>query len=114
MYTIAREVVPFFAVCGQMWEIAKPDGSRLCIVAGPREQAQAAVDALNGGPEATYSVVRYFAKGGNETLHTCLSLEDAKAHCEDPETSSRTCTSREGLALAAQRGPWFDGYVKED
>jgi hypothetical protein len=39
-----------------------------------------------------------------------LTLEDARAHCQDPETSSATATSASAQALTRERGPWFDGY----
>lgn len=46
------------------------------------------------------------------TIETGVSLEDAQAHCQDPETSSRTCV----LAKTARKYPgksWFDSYTRE-
>ena len=53
----------------------------------------------------------YF-RGGNRAVSglSGLTLEEVQAHCNDPETSSRTCTRAEGKRRTAQRGPWFDGY----
>ena len=60
-----------------------------------------------------YKIVRSFQnKSGTRTLQTGLTLEDAQAHCRDPETSSRTATSAKALAYTAAHGPWFDGYEK--
>lgn len=39
-----------------------------------------------------------------------LTLEQAQAHCCDPETSSSTCKGRVGRARTHRIGPWFDGY----
>lgn len=62
---------------------------------------------------STYRIERHFFKGERETIATGLSLEDAQEHCEDPETSSRTCSTREGLERTRKFGPWFDGYTEE-
>lgn len=59
-----------------------------------------------------YKVVRmYFNRDIRpRTLSTGLTLEEAQAHCKDPETSSSTCTSKVGKARTRKLGPWFDGY----
>lgn len=56
-----------------------------------------------------YRIVRMFFKGGKRTIKSGLTLEEAKAHCQDPETSSRTCTGSR-RAIEKARGPWFDGF----
>jgi hypothetical protein len=64
---------------------------------------------------ATYKIVRgYFDDDlEREVIATGLTLEEAQAHCEDPETSSRTATSPEGVARTELHGPWFDRYTEE-
>jgi hypothetical protein len=60
-----------------------------------------------------YKIVRnYFNREapGRRTIKTGLTLEEAREHCSNPETSSRTATSREAKRRTEQYGPWFDGY----
>lgn len=62
--------------------------------------------------EQTYRIVRYFFKGGKLVLHEGVTLEEAQEHCNDPETSSKTCSGN--LANYTEtNGPWFDGYERE-
>ncbi len=61
----------------------------------------------------TYKIVRTYFRGGTQTLKKGLTLEEAQAHCRDPETSSSTCTGKEGLRRTEQCGKWFDGYDEE-
>ncbi len=60
----------------------------------------------------TYTIKRFFFKGDTQVIATGLTLEEAQAHCNDPETSSRTC-SEETLSENGA-GPWFDGYCEEN
>lgn len=60
-----------------------------------------------------YKIVRMFQRDDGprrRTIKTGLTLEEAQAHCKDPETSSRTATSARARRYTAQHGPWFDGY----
>ncbi len=64
----------------------------------------------------TYKVVRFYqrgGRGGRRTIETGLTLEQAQAHCRDPETSSSTCERAAGRRRTRERGPWFDGYSEE-
>ena len=50
----------------------------------------------------TYKIVRHFAPHldkEKEVIDTGLSLQDAKDHCQDPDTK--------------EEGEWFDGYAEE-
>jgi hypothetical protein len=62
----------------------------------------------------TYKIVRkYLRNTPDEVLATGLTLEQAQAHCQDPETSSKTATNAAGQPLADTVGPWFDAYYEE-
>lgn len=56
-----------------------------------------------------YKIIRFYQREDvpNETIATGLTLDEAQAHCEDPETSSRTATD------PGTQGAWFDGYTEE-
>ena len=57
-----------------------------------------------------YEVVRnYFLRRDCDVLKSDLTLEEAKEHCNDPETSSSTCSEETANKLNIE-GPWFDGY----
>jgi len=63
-----------------------------------------------------YNIVRnYFNKGNFKTriILRGLTLEEAQAHCRNPETSSKTCTSSSSRAITRRNGEWFDGYQKQ-
>ena len=59
-----------------------------------------------------YSIYRYFMNGDIDPIASGLTLEEAKEHCKDPNTSSKTC-SEEVDAQNYGRGPWFDGFEEE-
>lgn len=61
----------------------------------------------------TYKIVRMYYNASKRTVRTGLTLEEAQAHCQDPETSSRTCTKAAGKRRTKLHGPWFDGYSEE-
>ena len=62
-----------------------------------------------------YSIVRMFENVSckNRIIKRGLTLEEAQAHCRDPETSSSTATSRKAVARTEHMGRWFDGYESE-
>ena len=63
----------------------------------------------------TYEIVRFYFNrpGQSDVIATGLTLEEAKAHTNDPQTSSSTATDPEAVARTAEMGPWFDGYREE-
>lgn len=63
----------------------------------------------------TYRIVRFSFNNGRENVYGLggMSLEEAQAHCQDPETSSKTATDAEAARRTAKIGPWFDGYEEE-
>ncbi len=54
-----------------------------------------------------YKIVRQRFNGNNTTIKKGLTLEEAQAHCQDPETSGSTCSN------LSKRGDWFDSYTEE-
>lgn len=61
----------------------------------------------------TYSIVRFYFNGQRKTIKTGLTLEEAKEHCTDLESSSKSCEHPENISHTKQHGPWFDGREKE-
>ena len=58
-----------------------------------------------------YKIIRhYFKDCRKRTVQTGLTLEQAQAHCHDPETS---CTKASNRRRTKLNGPWFDGYTEE-
>lgn len=62
-----------------------------------------------------YKIIRFYKDHPMErlTVRRGLTLEEAQEWCNDPETSSSTCTTESGLAHTEEWGPWFDGYDEE-
>lgn len=61
----------------------------------------------------SYKIVRHYYNAGHRTIKRGLSLKEAQRHCQDPETSSKTCTNAVGKARTRKFGAWFDGYEEE-
>ena len=58
-----------------------------------------------------YKIVRMFRdEQRRRTVKRGLTLEEAHAHCQDPETSSKTCKKASGKRRTRQHGAWFDAY----
>lgn len=62
-----------------------------------------------------YKIVRCYRNAGinSRTIRTGLTLEQAQAHCSDPETSSSTATGKNAKATTRRVGSWFDSYTEE-
>ena len=79
----------------------------------------------------TYNIIRHYFKRSDYTnvahpymgyipvpagyrrlIKRGLTLKEARAHCNDPETSSSTCTKSYPKSLTRKHGPWFDGYTE--
>ena len=76
-----------------------------------RRGTEGEVNGRNEG-DTMYKIVRQFLNGGKRTIATNLTLEEAQAHCKDPETSSAKAISAKAKRYTAQHGPWFDGYTE--
>lgn len=65
----------------------------------------------------TYKIIRFYRDNvelNRAVVTRGLTLEQARAHCNDPESSSNTATTPEALARTEANGPWFDGYEEEN
>lgn len=62
----------------------------------------------------TYRIVRFFqdkeSPRHRQIRHRGLTLDEAREHCADPETSSSTCKSSQNKLRTKLNGPWFDGF----
>lgn len=61
----------------------------------------------------TYKIVRNFFLGKKRVVKRGLTLEQAQAHCKNPETASDTCVHWNGKYRTMKHGAWFDGYEEE-
>jgi len=63
----------------------------------------------------TYKIVRFYRDPdiSNKIIQRGLTIEEAQAHCNDPETSSQTCKNKAGKARTKRCGDWFEGFMKE-
>ena len=62
-----------------------------------------------------YKIVRMFFDSNRRSrvIERGLTLEEAQAHCKDPETSSKSCTTSAKKRYTKKVGQWFDGYESE-
>ena len=67
-------------------------------------------DAYHAVNDRSFNIVRFYFRGGRRRIEWGVTLNEARAHCADPETSSSTCTGRVGRARTRRLGAWFDGY----
>ena len=60
-----------------------------------------------------YKIIRQYFNDNipARTVKKGLTKAQAMAHCQDPETSSKTCTSRAGKHRSIIYGAWFDGFA---
>ena len=63
----------------------------------------------------SFKIIRFFfdENGSKRTIKKGLTEEEAIAHCNDPETSSSTCTNSAGKRRTKRLGEWFDGFTEE-
>ncbi len=59
-----------------------------------------------------YRVIRFYkdAYPNKRTICLGLTLDEARAHCSDPETSSSTAKGSTARRRTRRMGEWFDGY----
>lgn len=59
-----------------------------------------------------YKIVCYYRSGRKRTVETGLTLEQAQAICNDPETSSSTAKGAAARRRTKLNGEWFYGYTE--
>jgi len=64
-----------------------------------------------------YNIIRFYWDHPNgcisrRTLQRNVSHEAARAHCNNPETSSSTCVKPYNKARTKKLGAWFDVYER--
>lgn len=71
---------------------------------------------LMNTPPKTYMVIRWYSDSDIRArlIKSGLTMEEAKAHCLDPETNSVTCTSKEGQKETFTYGSWADIWTEDD
>jgi len=67
-----------------------------------------------GGLDPMYKIVRFYKdSGARDEVARDLTLDEARAWCNDRETSSSTCIRSDNVRRTSLFGEWFDGYVEE-
>lgn len=62
--------------------------------------------------DSRYNIVRMYERGGNRIIKRNVSFKEALEHCNNPETSSSTCTNKTGKQRTKKLGRWFDCFVE--
>lgn len=59
-----------------------------------------------------YYIIRFYRDKykSSQVIEGGLTLEQARQHCKDKESSSSTCTNPTGKARTEIHGAWFDSY----
>jgi|AP12_2_1047962.scaffolds.fasta_scaffold183163_3 hypothetical protein len=59
-----------------------------------------------------YNIVRFYRDSSirRRIIRERVTLDEAQAHCSDPETSSSTCKLSWNRRRTRLHGAWFDGY----
>ena len=60
----------------------------------------------------SYNIIRFYRDSPirRRIIKTGLTLDEAQAHCKDPETSSSTAKGSWARRRTRLYGAWFDGY----
>jgi hypothetical protein len=60
----------------------------------------------------TYKIIRFRFKGSNRVIKRGLTLEEAQAHCQRPDTR-QAVTKVHPDGSTTEHVEWFDGYESE-
>ncbi len=61
----------------------------------------------------TYKIIRHYHDKRARVMKRGLTLEQAQAHCNDPEASSSTCKTAKAKVITRRNREWFDTWTKE-
>ncbi len=63
-----------------------------------------------------YKIVRFYERWPNRLVKKDVSLHEAQLHCQEDESSSKTCKQGRNVSRTRKYGNWFDGYevIKDD
>ena len=66
------------------------------------------------GDLGAFNVVRFYKDAAirRRVILRRVTLAEAQAHCQDPETSGSTATGKEARRRTRMLGDWFDGYER--
>lgn len=61
-----------------------------------------------------FKIVRMFFEGyPDKVIKRGLTLEEARAWCKNPETSSSTAKSKKAQGIFEKYGEWYDGFAED-
>lgn len=61
----------------------------------------------------TYRIIRFYFNEDepSRVIYRGLTEQEAKDHCNNPETSSSTAKCARAARITAEHGEWFDGFT---
>lgn len=69
-----------------------------------------------GSGAMRYKIVRKFFRDDipDELIESGLTIDQARSHCSNSESSSTLATTLSARAITRKLGPWFDAYYEDE